>query len=130
MKITENMLFALYAGVVLLTIAYLVFTEGVLSGSHYFQMGGKDIRFTFHDVTLILVFLLSGALAVVSTKAYLKKNNERLFFVSTAFFLFAIKAALKITEDVVIGYFGFIAISIQTLELLILISLFFALLTK
>ena len=130
MRLTKNMLFALYVGVVLAAAVYLVFTEGILSGSHYFQLGGRDIRFTFHDVELMLVLLLSSALAVVSTKAYLKKNSDRLFFVSAAFFLYAVKAALRIIEDVVIGYFGYISISIQTLELLILLSLFFALLRK
>ena len=130
MKLTKNMLFALYAGVILATVFYLAFTEGIFSGSHYFQIGGRDIRFTFHDVELMLVLILSSALAVVSTKAFLKKNNDRLFFVSVAFFLFAVKAALRIVDDVIIGYYGYISIGIQTLELLILLSLFFALLRK
>ncbi len=130
MKITENMLFVFYIGVVVMTAAYLVFSEGVLSGSHYIHLGGRDSQFTFYDVTLILVFLLSSGLAVISTKAYMKKKNERLLFVASAFFLFALKAALKLIENFAIGYFGYIGISIQALEVLVLISLFFALLTK
>lgn len=130
MKLTAKMLFSIYAIVIVLTVLFLIYTEGIFTDTHNYQWGGRDIRFTFHDIAQILVVLLATGLAFISTKAYLKKDNERLFFVSIAFFLFAIKAILNYINDHLVGYFGYIDITILTIELVILVSLFFALLRK
>ena len=88
------------------------------------------MHFTFYDLTLFIVFAVSLALSVISYSAYNKKRSNRVFFVALAFFLFAIKAVLKIIDNFVIGNYSYMGISIQTLELLILLSLFYAIFKK
>ena len=121
---------AIYLLLVVLTAVYLVGVEGIFSGSFYIHGGGRDLHFTFYDVTLFLVFIFASALAIISFNAYNKKKNNRLFFVSFAFFLFALKAALKLIDNFVLGGYSYIGISIQTLEFLILLSLFYAIFKK
>jgi hypothetical protein len=124
------MLLTFYAIVVVFAALYLVLTEEIFSGSHNFVFGGRDIIFSFYDVTIILVFVVATTLCYISTKAFMKKNSERLLFVAVAFFAFSVKSGLKLIDNHVVGTYDFMGISIQTLELLILLSLFFALLRK
>ncbi len=119
----------LYAVFVVLTLFYLFGVEAVTDG-FYFHGGGRDYVFSFYDVTLFLVLIFAAALTTISTMAYNKKKSERLFFVSFAFFLFALKASLKLVDNFLLGDYSYIGISIQTLEFLILLSLFYALFKK
>ncbi|MFA4819820.1 MAG: hypothetical protein WC613_02565 [Candidatus Aenigmatarchaeota archaeon] len=119
-----------YIVLVILSVFYLFGIENIASGGHYFQAGGRDFVFSFYDITLVLVFFVAVALSIISFKAYSKKKSERLMFVSGAFFLFAIKAALKLIDNFILGNYSHIGISIQTLEFLILLSLFYALFRK
>lgn len=119
-----------YIVLAILSAFYLFGIEEIAGGGYYFQAGGRDFVFSFYDITLVLVFFVAAALSIISFKAYSKKKNERLMFVAGAFFLFAIKAALKLIDNFIIGNYSHIGISIQTLELLILLSLFYALFRK
>ncbi len=120
----------LYITLVVLAAVYLLGVESVTSGSFSLNSGGRDLHFTFYDLTLFIVFVVSLALSVISYSAYNKKKSDRLFFVALAFFLFAIKATLKVIDNFVIGDYSYIGISIQSLELLILLSLFYAIFKK
>lgn len=120
----------LYVAIIILTTVYIFGIEAVTNGSFVFHGGGRDNNFTFYDATLFLVFFVSLALAVISYKAFHKRRSDRLFFVSFAFFLFTIKAALKLIDNFIIGNYSYIGISVQTLELLILLSLFYAIFKK
>lgn len=119
-----------YAIIIIITGAYLLAVEGVADGSFSLDKGGRDHKFSFFDVTLFLVFVLAAGLTIISTMAYHKKNSGRLLFVSGAFFLFTIMAALRIIDNFVLGAYTYIGISISTLEFLILLSLFYALFRK
>ena len=120
----------LYVALVLLAGLYLFGVESIAGGSFYFHGGGRDTHFTFYDATLFLVFFVSLALALISYSAYNKKRSNRLFFIALAFFLFTLKSALKLIDNFIIGNYSYIGISIQTLELLILLSLFYAIFKK
>ncbi len=128
--ISTKHLLVLYAIVIILAGAYLVLTEDILGGSYVLHGGGRDMKFTFYDVVLILVLVVAMALTVIATMAYNKKKNERLLFVAGAFFLFSIEAALQLVNNFLLGDYTFIGIGVQTLELLILVSLFLALFKK
>ncbi|HLD38930.1 MAG TPA: hypothetical protein VJB05_01295 [archaeon] len=119
-----------YIVLVILAAFYLFGIENIAGGGHYLHGGGRDFVFSFYDITLVLVFFVAAALSIISYKAYSRKKNERLMFVAGAFFLFAIKAALKLIDNFILGNYSHIGISIQTLELLILLSLFYALFRK
>lgn len=123
-------LVALYLALIVLTGVYLFAVEGVTNGSYSVNKGGRDHQFTFYDITLFLVLIFAAGLTIISSLAYDKKKSPRLFFVSFAFFLFVIKAALKIIDNFLIGNYSYIGISGQTLEFLILLSLFYALFRK
>lgn len=120
----------LYAVLMLLTAFYIFGIEVVTDGTFYVHGGGRDYVFSFYDITLFLVLIFAAALTVISTMAYNRKKSDRLFFVSFAFFLFTIKAALKLIDNFLLGNYSYIGISIQTLEFLILLSLFYALFKK
>jgi hypothetical protein len=123
-------LVALYLALIVLTSAYLFGIENITNGTYSIDKGGRDHQFTFYDITLFLISMFAAALTGISSMAYSKKKSPRLFFVSFAFFLFTIKAALKIIDNFLIGNYSYIGISIQTLEFLILLSLFYALFKK
>ena len=127
---SSKQLVALYLVLIILTGAYLFAVEGISSGRFSLDSGGRDHKISFFDVTLFLVLILAAGLAVISSMAYGKKNSPRLFFVSLAFFLFTIMAALRIIDNFVLGAYTYIGISISTLEFLILLSLFYALFRK
>lgn len=116
----------IYLLLILVTFFYLIGIEGIASGHFHLQPGGRDHVFTFYDITLILVLFVTIALASVSYIAYAKKKSDRLFFIALAFFLFALKSGLKIIDNFLTGDYSYIGISIQTLELLILACLFYA----
>ena len=120
----------IYAVLVLLTILFFGFSDYASGRSYYFDIGGRDTIFSFYDVSLFVVLAVSVVLTIVSTTAYVRKKNERLFFVSFAFFVFSIKSALKVVDNHIIGSYGYMGISIQTLELLVLLSLVFAIFKK
>jgi hypothetical protein len=130
LKFTGRQVALIYAAVILLAVVYFVLVESIFENTYMLSHGGRDLKVTFYDFALVVVFAVSAALTYISTLAFLKKRNERLFFVAFAFFLFAIKAALKLIENFVLGPYGYIGITMQTLELLILLSLFFALFKK
>lgn len=129
-SIMKQQLYILYGIIILLTAFYLFAVEGMGGGNFYFNAGGRDNVFSFFDVTLFLVLIFSAALTVVSLMAYGRKKSERLFFVSFAFFLFTLKSGLRIIDNFIVGGYGYIGISVQTLEFLILLSLFYALFRK
>lgn len=80
--------------------------------------------------TRIVVFLLSVALLAISLIAYRRTKTRRLGFVSLAFFLFAVKWALKVVDLAVSpGEFFHRAVE-NVFELAILASLFIALFKK
>jgi hypothetical protein len=128
--ISTKHLLVLYAVLIVLTGAYLVLTEDIAAGDHILYTGGRDTKFTFFDLVLILVLAVAVVLTIIATLAYSKKRNERLLFVAGAFFLFSIKAALKLIDNFLVSEYAYIGIGIQTLELLILVSLFLALFKK
>ena len=75
----------------------------------------------------ILVFLLALGIFAISHLAYRKNKSKRLFFVSIAFGLFAVKWLIKLV-DIFISPGLFLADSSENVfELLILLSLFIAL---
>ena len=120
----------LYVALIVIAALYLFGIENITGGSFYVNGGGRDTHFTFYDATLFVVFFVSLALAIISYSAYNKKRSNRLFFIALAFFLFTMKSALKIIDNFFIGNYSYIGISIQTLELLILLSLFYAIFKK
>ena len=130
LKFSGKQLVAIYTVLTVLAILFFLFTEFLSGQPYYFSLGGRDMKLSFYDLSLYLVFIVSTILMVISAMAYLKKKNERLFFVAFAFFLFTMKSALKIVENHIISSYSYIGISIQTLDLLILLSLFFALFKK
>ena len=123
-------LVAIYVALIVLTGAYLFAVEDIADGSFSLAKGGRDHKFSFFDVTLFLVLILAASLTVISSLAYAKKNNPRLFFVSLAFFLFAVMAVLRLVDNYILGPYSYIGISVSTLEFLILLSLFYALFRK
>jgi len=126
---TKNLI-VLYLVLIVLTGAYLFAVEDITGGRFSMDKGGRDHQFTFYDITLFLVLIFAAGLTVISSLAYSKKNSPRLFFVSFAFFLFTIRAALKIIDNFLLGDYTYIGISASTLEFLILLSLFYALFRK
>lgn len=128
--IDTKKLAALYLVIIILAVVYLFAIESVTNGTFSVDKGGRDHQFTFYDITLFLVLIFAAGLTAISLLAYKKKNSPRLFFVSFAFFLFSIKAALKIIDNFLIGHYAYIGISGQTLEFLILLSLFYAIFKK
>ena len=130
LKFTGRQIVAIYAVLILLTVLFFGFSEYASERPFHFQFGGRDTIFSFYDVSLFVVLIVSVALTVVSTAAYVRKKNERLFFVAFAFFMFSVKSALKIADNHLVGPYSYMGISIQTLELLILLSLFFAIFKK
>ena len=123
-------LVAVYVVLILLTGAYLFGIENITNGTFSMNKGGRDHQFTFYDITLFLVLIFAATLTIIASMAYNKKKSPRLFFVSFAFFLFTLKAALKIVDNFLIGHYAYIGISGQTLEFLILLSLFYAIFKK
>ena len=123
-------LLVLYIALMVLAAVYILGVETIGDGTFALQAGGRDTQFTFYDASLFVVFFVSFALTIISYMAYGKKRSDRLFFVALAFFLFAVKAALKLIDNFVIGDYSYIGITIQTLELLILLSLFYAIFKK
>lgn len=123
-------LLALYLALIVLAGIYLFAVEGVTDGTFSVDSGGRDHKISFFDVTLFLVLIFAAGLTVISSLAYNKKNSPRLFFVSLAFFLFTINAALRLIDNFLIGGYTYIGISISTLEFLILLSLFYAIFRK
>ena len=130
LKFSGRQMAAIYGALILLTVLFFGFSEFMIGVPHHFELGGRDTIFSFYDVSLFIVLVVSIALTMISTMAYVRKKNERLFFVAFAFFMFSIKSALKVIENHIIGPYGYIGISIQTLELLILLSLFLAIFKK
>ena len=130
LKFSGRQMVAIYAVLILLTVLFFGFADYTSDRSFRLQVGGRDTIFSFYDVSLFVVLAASIALTVVSTMAYVRKKNERLFFVAFAFFMFSIKSVLKIADNHIVGVYGYMGISIQTLELLILLSLFFAIFKK
>ena len=126
----KQQLLVLYVILVLLTGFYLFGVENLAGGDFHLDMGGRNHVFSLYDVSLFLVFILASALSVISFMAYNRKKSNRLFFVSFAFFLFALKAALKLIDNFLLGGYSYMGISIQVLEFLILLSLFYALFRK
>lgn len=126
----KQQLYVLYGLIILLTVFYLFAVEGMAGGTFHLHPGGRDYVFSFYDITLFLVVVLAAALTVISSLAYSRKKSERLFFVSLAFFLFTLKSALKIIDNFFLGNYAHIGITIQTMEFLILLSLFYALFRK
>jgi len=123
-------LIALYLALIVLTGIYLFAVENVADGNFSLDRGGRDHKISFFDVTLFLVLILAAGLTAISSMAYNKKNSPRLFFVSFAFFLFTVMAALRIIDNFLLGAYTYIGISVSTLEFLILLSLFYALFRK
>ncbi len=119
-----------YVILVILVAGYFVFLEDITGGNFVVDIGGRDLKVSFFDVALVLVFIVASALTLIATMAYDKKRSQRLFLVAGAFFLFALKSAVGIVYNHVIGEYGYLGIGVQTLELLILLLLFFALFRK
>lgn len=130
LKFTGRQVTAIYAALVLLTILFFGVLDYTSGRTFTFQPGGRDTIFSFYDISLFIVFAVAIALTVVSTLAYLRKKNERLFFVSFAFFIFSVKSALKVIDNHFVGTYGYMGITIQTMELLVLLSLFLAIFKK
>jgi len=130
LKFSGRQMALIYGGLILLTTLFFGSLEYMTGRSFDFNAGGRDMIFSFYDVSLFVVLAVSIALTLISTMAYIRKKNERLFFVAFAFFMFSIKSALKILDNNIIGPYVYLGISIQTLELLILLSLFFAIFKK
>ena len=124
----KQQLLVLYVILVLLTAFYLFGVENIASS--HFDVAGRNHVFSLYDIMLVLVFIFAAALSAISFIAYTRKKSNRLFFVAFAFFLFAIKTALKLIDNFFLGDYSYIGISIQTLEFLILLSLFYALFRK
>lgn len=124
----KQQLLVLYVILVLLAAFYMVGVEHI-TGSH-FDVAGRNHVFSLYDIMLVLVFVVAAALSVISFIAYSRKRSSRLFFVAFAFFLFALKAALKLIDNFFLGDYSYIGVSIQTLEFVILLSLFYALFRK
>ena len=126
----KQQLLVLYVILILLAAFYLFGVENIAGGAVHFDASGRNHVFSLYDVMLVLVFIVAAALSVISFIAYNRKKSNRLFFVAFAFFLFALKTALKLIDNFLLGDYSYIGISIQTLEFLILLSLFYALFRK
>ncbi len=82
----------------------------------------SDIDF----VTRAIVLALSAALFVIAALAYRKSKSNKMMFVSIAFFLFALKWALKVADLVISPGEFFNRAAENVFELFILASLFIA----
>ncbi len=80
--------------------------------------------------TRIIVFVLSVAIFAVSLLAFRRSKSGKFAFVTIAFFLFAVKWALKIADSFVSPGEFFHRAAENLCELLILASLFIAIFKK
>ena len=80
--------------------------------------------------TRIVVFILSMALLAISVLAFKRSKSNKFLFVSIAFFLFALKWALKIADLFFSPGEFFHRAAENVMELLILASLFIAVFKK
>ena len=80
--------------------------------------------------TRIIVFVLSVAIFIISVLAFRKSRSNRMLFISAAFFLFALKWALKVLDMFFSPGEFFHRASENLFELFILASLFLAIFRK
>ncbi len=120
----------IYTSIIILTIVYLLAIENVHSGSREFTLGGRDLRFSPYDITLVLVGTVGIVLSAISFAAYNRKNDKRLFIISLAFLFFTLKSVLNIVDNFFIGGYRYIGIAAQGFELLMILAFFLVLFKK
>ncbi len=125
MKIQQEHL--IYVGLVLLTALYIVSIEQVHTDQFQFTLGGRDLRFSFYDVVLVMVGAVGVVLSAISFSAYNRKRDRRLFIISLAFLFFTLKSILNIIDNFFLGGYQFIGIAAQSLELLMILAFFLVL---
>ena len=125
MKIQQEHL--IYAGFIVLTALYIVSIEQVHTDQFQFTLGGRDLRFSFYDVVLVMVGAVGVALSTISLSAYNRKRDRRLFIISLAFLFFTLKSILNIIDNFFLGGYQFIGIAAQSLELLMILAFFLVL---
>ena len=117
----------IYVSLILIAFLYLIFIERVHTGAFDFTLGGRDLRFSFYDVALVLVGSVGIVLSVVSFSAYVRKGDEKLFIIALAFLFFTLKSIFNIVDNFFLGGYQFIGIVAQTLELLMILAFFLVL---
>ena len=85
-----------------------------------------DLAVNIDLITRVIVLVLSVAMFAVALLAYRKNKSAKLRFVTIAFFLFALKWALKVTDVFLSPGDFFNRPAENVFELLILASLFIA----
>jgi len=118
-----------FLGIVLI---YAVFIAGALIyfvglqqfGYHGFRfaMEGKDRTLTHLDIAIIVAFVVSFVLLMISLFAFGRKKTVKIFIISMVFFFFTIKEFLITLENFFPEENIYIGNATGALELLILVS--------
>ncbi|MFH1751419.1 MAG: hypothetical protein ABH821_00560 [archaeon] len=90
----------------------------------------RDVIYSIDFLIRTIIFLLALGIGAIAVLAYIKKRSQRLFFVSIAFSLFAVKWLLKIVDLFFFNVHYFTDPIENVFELLILALLFLALVRK
>ena len=111
----------IYAVMILISLVYLYVVEDITGARFDFELGGKDAKFSFYDVSLIVVTAFSGFLTIVSTLAFGRKQSRKLFMVSVAFFVFTMRSAANVIFNHFIGGYYLLGVHIVGMEILVLL---------
>jgi len=111
----------IYVAMVALSLAYLFVLEDITGPRFDFIAGGRDTKFSFYDVSLMVVTVFSAFLTTVSTLAYGRKHSRKLFLVSIAFFVFTLRSAANVIFNHVTGGYYLIGVLIVGMEVLVLL---------
>ncbi len=116
----ENKILILYAVVIIITAAYLLFFENVLG--HSVRISGQDHYFSAFDVVTIAISLVALALLVVAFMAYRRHPDSRMLMVSFAFLLFTIFSILSAIDNFFLGGYTAIGIAEKVVHFLVLLT--------
>jgi len=120
----------IYAIVIVGSIIYFVYMQQFGTQGLEFRIEGSDNIFTIFDVLILILLPIAFVLLVISTLAFFRKPNMKMFIVSVAFFFFAVKEAIVLLENVFPKEFIFIENAERAIDFLILLSFIFLLYRK
>ncbi|MDI6721792.1 MAG: hypothetical protein QMD85_05340, partial [Candidatus Aenigmarchaeota archaeon] len=92
-------LISVYIVLILISVAYLLSIEGIMSTKFVFNAGGRDTKFSFYDMSIIGVGVFSAILTAVSTLSYGRKRSRKLFLISMAFFIFTLRSFFDLVSS-------------------------------
>jgi len=112
----------IYAVFIIGLAFYLVILQHFGFRGLEFQIGGRDNLITALDLLILGTTIASFALLGISLLAFKRKRDVRIFIISIAFFLFALKEFLFVIDNFFPGESVYIAHAERGLEFLILLS--------